>query len=129
MDEKKRISKYTTFYMTIGMSVGMMIGAMMQNVWFKDKMSMGMIWGMCIGMCIGISFGAAKDKRLSEHMMKISRIEDVPESTDKFVYAVDESGEEKEYRVDEKRIVSEKFVVGDIVAEDKTGYLVSLESK
>lgn len=129
MDEKKKISKYTTFYMTIGMSVGMMIGVMMQNFLFKDKMSMGMIWGMSLGMCIGLAFGAAKDKKLSEHMMKISRMEDVPESTDKFVYAVDESGEEKEYRVDVKRIVSEKFAVGDIVAEEKAGYLVSLESK
>lgn len=129
MNEKKKVSKYMTFYMTIGMSVGMMLGAMMQNFLFEDKMSMGMAWGMSIGMCIGIAIGAAKDKRLSEHMMKISRIEDVPESTDKFVYAVDESGEEKEYRVDAKRIVSEKFVVGDIVAEEKAGYLVSLESK
>ena len=129
MDEKKKISKYTTFYMTIGMSVGMMIGAMMQNFLFENRMTMGMIWGMSIGMCIGVAIGAAKDKRLSEHMMKISRIEDVPDSTDKFVYAVDESGEEKEYRVDVKRIVSEKFAVDDIVAEEKAGYLVSLESK
>ena len=129
MDEKKKISKYTTFYMTIGMSVGMMIGAMMQNFLFENRMTMGMIWGMSIGMCIGLAFGAARDKKLSEHMMKISRMEDVPESTDKFVYAVDESGEEKEYRVDVKRIVSEKFAVDDIVAEEKAGYLVSLESK
>ena len=128
MDEKK-VSKYMTFYMTIGMSIGMMIGAMMQFFVFENKLSMGMVWGMSLGMCIGIAIGAAKDKRLSEHMMKISRIEDVPDSTDKFVYAVDESGEEKEYRVDVKRIVSEKFAVDDIVAEEKAGYLVSLESK
>ena len=129
MDEKKKISKYTTYYMTIGMCTGMMIGGMIQNFVFENKMSTGLIWGMSIGMCIGLAIGAAKDKRLSEHMMKISRIEEVQESTDKFVYVVDESGEEKDYRVDVKRIVSEKFAVGDIVAEEKNGYLVSLESK
>lgn len=128
MDQKKKISKYTTFYMTIGMSVGMMIGAMMQIFLLEDKMTMGMLWGLSLGMCIGIAFGAAKDKRLSEHMMKISRIGDVPESTDKLVYAVDESGEEKEYRVKEKNFIAEKFSVGDIVAED-AGKLESLESK
>lgn len=129
MDEKKKISKYMTFYMTIGMSVGMMIGAMMQNFLFENRMSMGMVWGMSIGMCIGIAIGAAKDKRLSEHMMEISRIEDVPDSTDRLVYAIDENGEEKEYRMNEKRIIAEKFSVGDIVAEEKAGNLVSLESK
>ncbi len=129
MNEKKKISKYMTFYMTIGMSVGMMIGAMMQFFVFENKLSMGMMWGMSIGMCIGIAIGSAKDKRLSEHMMEISRIEDVSGSTDKLVYAIDDNGNEKEYRMNEKRIIAEKFSVGDRVAEEKAGYLVSLESK
>ena len=128
MDEKK-VSKYMTFYMTIGMSIGMMIGAMMHFFVFENKLSMGMVWGMSLGMCIGIAIGVAKDKRLSENMMKISRIEDVPDATDKLVYATDKNGEEKEYRVDEKRMISEKFSVGDRDAEEKAGYLVTLESK
>ena len=128
MDEKKKISKYLTLYMTIGVGVGMMFGAAF-CVFAFDKMALGVSTGMSIGMCLGIAFGAAKDKRLSENMMEISRIEDVPDSTDKFVYAVNQKGEEKEYRIDEKRFVSEKFSVGDRVAEEKAGYLVSLESK
>lgn len=126
--EKKSVSKYTTYYMTIGMSIGMMCGMMLGNFVFDNKMTMGMMWGLSLGMCIGIAFGAAKDKKLSEKMMQISRIEDVPDSTDKLVYAVDKSGEEKEYRVKETRFLAEKFSVGDIVAED-AGELESLESK
>ena len=126
--EKKSVSKYTTYYMTIGMSVGMMCGMMLGNFVFESKMTMGMLWGLSLGMSIGIAFGAVKDKRLSEKMMEISRIEDVPDSTDKMVYTIDKTGEEKEYRVNEKRFLVEKFSVGDIVAED-AGELESLESK
>ena len=127
MDEKK-VSKYMTLYMSLGMCMGMLLGVNFGLLLF-DNLALGLPIGISTGMCIGIALGAAKDKRLSEHMMKISRIEDVSDSTDKLVYAIDENGEEKEYRMNEKRIISEKFSVGDRVAEEKAGYLVSLESK
>jgi len=127
VDEKK-VSKYMTLYMSLGMCMGMLLGVNFGLLLF-DNLALGLPIGISTGMCIGIAIGAAKDKRLSEHMMKISRIEDVSDSTDKLVYAIDENGEEKEYRMNEKRIISEKFSVGDRVAEEKAGYLVSLESK
>lgn len=127
MDEKK-VSKYMTLYMSLGMCMGMLLGVNF-GLFLFDNLALGLPIGISTGMCIGIAIGAVKDKRLSEHMMEISRIEDAPDSTDKFVYAIDENGEEKEYRMNEKRIISEKFSVGDRVAEEKAGYLVSLESK
>lgn len=126
--EEKSISKYMTLYMTIGMSCGMLLGVSFGRFVF-DNMALGMTIGMSVGMCFGIALGAAKDKKLSERMMEIVRIEDVPDSTDKLVYTVDKSGAEKEYRIAERRIISEKFAVGDRVAEEKEGYLVTLESK
>ena len=126
--EEKSISKYMTLYMTIGMSCGMLLGVSFGRFVF-DNMALGMTIGMSVGMCFGIALGAAKDKKLSEQMMEIVRIEDVPDSTDKLVYTVDKSGAEKEYRIAERRIISEKFAVGDRVAEEKEGYLVTLESK
>ena len=126
--EEKSISKYMTLYMTIGMSCGMLLGVSFGRFVF-DNMALGMTIGMSVGMCFGIALGAAMDKKLSEQMMEIVRIEDVPDSTDKLVYTVDKSGAEKEYRIAERRIISEKFAVGDRVAEEKEGYLVTLESK
>ena len=126
--EKKSISKYMTLYMTIGMCSGMLFGVSLGRLVF-DSVALGMSMGLSIGMCFGIALGAAKDKKLSERMMEIVRIEDVPDSTDKLVYTVDKNGAEKEYRIAERRIISEKFAVGDRVAEEKEGYLVTLESK
>ncbi len=126
--EEKSISKYMTLYMTIGMSCGILLGVSFGRFVF-DSMALGMSMGLSIGMCFGIALGAVKDKKLSERMMEIVRIEDVPDSTDKLVYTVDKNGVEKEYRIAERRIISEKFAVGDRVAEEKEGYLVTLESK
>lgn len=128
MEEKKKVAKYMTLYMPLGLCLGMSVGLMLGQTVFHN-LALGLSIGMSLGMGIGVALGATKDKKMSEKMMKISRIEDVPESTDKFVYAIDENGEEKEYRMNEKRIISEKFSVGDRVAEEKAGYLVSLESK
>lgn len=75
-----------------------------------------------------MAIGAAKDKRLSEKMMKISRIEAIEESSDKLIYAIDKNGSEKEYRVSEKVMKGEKYAVGDRVAEETEGSLVSLEN-
>lgn len=126
---KKKIQKYTTLYMSIGMCFGVSGGLIYGTLLFPDNMSLGMCFGLPIGMCIGMAIGAAKDKRLAENMMEISRIEDVQDASDKFIYAIDKNGAEKEYRVNEKKMKEEKFSVGDRVAEETEGSLVSLESK
>ncbi|WP_319637314.1 hypothetical protein, partial [[Clostridium] scindens] len=86
-------------------------------------------FGIPIGMCIGMAIGSAKDKRLSENMMKISRVEMIQESSDMLVYAMDKNGVEKKYKVPEKKMKEEKFSVGNRVAEETGGSLVSLESE
>ena len=128
MEEKKNVLKYLTLYMPLGMCMGMMVGMSIGRLVFQN-MALGLSIGISVGMGIGAALGAAKDKRLSEHMMEIVRIEDAPDSADKLVYAVDKRGVEREYRVAERRIISEKFAVGDRVAEENAGYLVTLESK
>lgn len=127
MKEKKVIQKYTSLYMSIGMCFGVSGGLIYGTLLFPDNMSLGMCMGIPIGMCIGMAIGAAKDKRLAENMMEISRIEAVPESTDVFLYAIDKNGTEKEYRVTAEKMKEEKFSVGDQVAEETKGSLVSLE--
>ena len=69
--------------MMVGMSLGQLV---------FHNLALGLSIGMSIGMGIGCVLGAAKDKRVSERMMEIVRIEDVPDSTDKLVYAVDKNG-------------------------------------
>ena len=128
MEAKKNVSKYLTLYMPLGMCMGIMVGMSIGQLVFQN-MALGLSIGISVGMGIGAVLGAAKDKRLSERMMEIVRIEDLSDSTDKLVYAVDKIGVEKEYRVAERRIVSEKFTVGDRVAEENAGCLVTLESK
>lgn len=128
MDQKKKVTKYTALYMPIGMSLGMSVGLCLGLSTF-DNLAMGLSVGMMIGIGAGVALGAAKDKQMTEKMMEISRIEEVPDSNDKMVYAIDKNGEEKEYRMNEKHFISEKFVVGDRVAEETDGNLVSLETK
>lgn len=127
MKEKKVIQKYTSLYMSIGMCFGVSGGLIYGTLLFPDNMSLGMCMGIPIGMCIGMAIGAARDKRLAENMMEISRIEAVPDSTDVFLYAIDKNGTEKEYRVTAEKMKEEKFSVGDRVAEETKGSLVSLE--
>lgn len=128
MEEKKKVTKYTALYMPLGMCFGMSLGLCFGLCVF-DNLGIGLSLGMMIGIGAGVAIGFAKDKEMTEKMMKISRIEDVPDSTDKMIYALDKTGEEKEYRVDEKCFASEKYVVGDRVAEETDGRLVSLETK
>lgn len=127
MKEKKVIQKYTSLYMSIGMCFGVSGGLIYGTLLFPDNMSLGMCMGIPIGMCIGMAIGAARDKRLAENMMEISRIEAVPDSTDVFLYAIDKNGTEKEYRVTAEKMKEEKFSIGDRVAEETKGSLVSLE--
>ena len=128
MDSKKKIQKYMALYMSIGMCFGVSIGLTFGMILFPDNMALGMCFGIPIGMSIGMATGAAKDKRLSENMMEIVRIEDVSESSDVLIYAVDKNGLEKEYRVSEKKMKAEKFSIGNRVAEETECSLVSLES-
>jgi len=128
VDSKKKIQKYMTLYMSIGMSFGISIGLIFGMILFPDSMPLGMCFGIPIGMSIGMAIGAAKDKRLSENMMEIVRKEDVSESSDVLIYAVNKNGLEKEYRVSAKKMKAEKFSVGNRVAEETDGSLVSLES-
>ena len=126
--EQKKIQKFTTLYMPLGMCFGMSMG-MLYGMLLFDNMTLGMTMGMSIGMCIGLAIGSAKDKRLSEHMMQITKIEDNETLADKIIYAVDEDGNEKSYKVSAKIAKSEKFAIGDRVAEETNKTLVSLETK
>lgn len=127
-ENDKKIKKFTSLYMSLGMCFGMSIGMSLGMLLF-DNMTLGMCLGMSMGMCIGLAIGAAKDKRLSENMMKINRIEDDETSSDKIIYAVDKDDNEKSYKVSEKIAKNAKFAVGDRVAEETNKMLVSLENK
>ncbi|WP_373598723.1 hypothetical protein [Paraclostridium bifermentans] len=115
--------------MSLGMCFGVSGGLIFGTIFFPDNMSLGMCFGIPIGMCIGMAIGQAKDKRLSENIMIIKKIETAKDSTDVVIYVIDKNEIEKQYRVTEKKMKEEKFVEGDRVAEEIDGYLVSLESK
>lgn len=117
--KKNEIQKYTTIYMSIGMCFGISCGIVCENL----------STGMAIGMCIGLAVGAWKDKRLTEKAMEITRIEAIEATKDSVLFVKDQSGTEKTYNISEKEMKKEKFEVGDRVAEETDGMLVSLESK
>jgi len=124
----KKIQKFTSVYMSLGMMLGMSMG-MLYGMLLFDNMSLGMTTGMSMGMCLGLVIGSAKDKRLSENLMHITRIEDYETSSDKIIYAIDKDGNEKSYKVSDRIAKNAKFAVGDRVAEETNKTLVSLESK
>ena len=128
-DKEKKVQKYMTLYMSLGMCFGVSFGLIFGMLLFPDNMALGLCFGMPIVMCICMAMGAAKDKALVANMMKVIRIEDVPESTDKLIYATDKNGEEKEYKITEKQIEEQQFEVGDRVAVNIDGNLVSLENR
>ncbi len=127
--KKKKIEKYTALYMSLGMCFGVTGGLIYGNILFPDNMSLGMSMGLLIGMCIGLAIGVAKDKRLAEKIMEIVRIEVVQTTPDVIIFVKDNSGAEKQYKVSSKKTKQEKFEIGDRVAEETDGSLVSLESK
>lgn len=110
---KKKVEKYAMLYMGIGMCFGVSGGLM----------------GIAFGMCIGLAIGTAKDKRLSEKIMEIIRIESVETIRNIIIIVKDQKGVEKQYEVSEKQMKEEKFEIGDRVVEEKEGVLISLESK
>lgn len=54
--------------------------------------------------------------------MEISKIERLAGFSEVFVYAIDKDGNEKEFRVSEKTMKSEKFKAGDKVAKKGKAY-------
>ena len=129
MDNKNKIQKYATQYMNIGMCLGISGGLILGNYLYPDNISRGMCYGIPIGMLIGTLIGRAKDKRLSENIMTIKKIEHIQDSTDVVIYVSDKNEKEKKYTINSKKMQEEKFVEGDRVAEETDGLLVSLENK
>ena len=130
MDNKndKKIQKFTGLYMSLGMLLGMSTG-MLYGMLLFDNMALGMCLGMSMGTSFGLAIGSAKDKRLSENMMHITRIQEDIEADSKIIYVVDKDGNEKSYKVSARIAKNAKFAVGDRVAEETNKTLVSLESK
>lgn len=129
MHKNDSIKKYTTLYMSMGICFGVSIGLVFGRTVYSDNMSLGICFGLPLGMCIGAAIGAAKDKRLSENMMRVCKIETLNDSADVIIYVVDKNNMEKEYKVTEKMMKQEKYSVNDRVAEETDGLLVSLEIK
>ncbi|MBQ8802294.1 MAG: hypothetical protein IJZ53_01475 [Tyzzerella sp.] len=127
--KEQKFQRFANEYMGIGMCFGLAIGLAFGKVIFPDSMTLGMCFGLPIGMSLGLSIGQAKDRRLEQNAMEISRIEHLAGFTEVFIYAIDKNGVEKEFRVSDKVMKSEKFATGDKVAEEREGVLVSLESK
>ncbi len=132
-NNKKKIQKYTQLYMSLGMCFGVCFGVLFGVTIFAKNppigISTGMPIGVGLGMCISIVIGRNKDKQLSENMMEILRIEVNEVTSNSTVFVKDINNEEKRYEVSEKKMKQEKFKIGDRVAEEKEGLLVSLESK
>lgn len=127
--KNRKAGRYETQYMSIGICLGISCGLMFGNLIFPDNMTIGMCLGLPIGMSLGMTIGQNKDRQLFENKMEISRIEHLAGCSEIFIYAIDKNGVEKEFRVSEKMMKSERFAIGDWVAEEKDGVLVSLESK
>ena len=127
--EKNTVEKYMTLYMSLGMCFGVSGGLIFGTIFHPDNMTLGMSFGLSIGICIGMVIGQAKDKRLSENIMIIRKIETIKDSSDIVIYVSDKNEIEKQYIVTDKKVKEEKFEEGDRVAEEKNASLVSLESK
>ena len=126
--KEPKFQRFANEYMGIGRCFGLAIGLAFGNVLFPDNMALGMCWGLPIGMSLGLAFGQEKDRKLWENRMEVSKIERLAGFSEVFVYAIDKDGNEKEFRVSEKRMKAEKFKAGDKVAEEREGVLVSLET-
>lgn len=126
--KEPKFQRFANEYMGIGMCVGLSLGVAFGNLFSPGNVGTRMCIGMAIGLCLGEALGQAKDKKLLENAMEISKIEHLAGFSEVFVYAIDKDGNEKEFRVSEKRMKSEKFKAGDKVAEEREGALVSLET-
>lgn len=126
--KEPKFQRFANEYMGIGMCFGLSLGVAFGNLFSSGNVGTRMCIGMAIGLCLGEALGQAKDKKLLENAMEISKIEHLAEFSAVFVYAIDKDGNEKEIRVSEKRMKSEKFKAGDKVAEEREGVLISLET-
>lgn len=115
-NENDKIEKYTNLYMALGMCLGVSAG-LICGILSLNNMWLGMSLGILIGMCIGIAVGEAKDKRLSQKIMIIRKMETAKDSKDVVIYVSDKNETEKQYRVTKKKMKEEKFMEGDRVAE------------
>jgi predicted 3-demethylubiquinone-9 3-methyltransferase (glyoxalase superfamily) len=123
--------------MSLGMCYGVCLGAsgcaLFGSTVFPDNIavyiSCGVSFGISIGILLGMAIGATKDKRISEKMMMIKKIEEVGDSLNAVIYVNDKYGVEKQYTVTEKKLKKEKLAEGDRVFEENNGSLVSLERK
>lgn len=127
--KEPKFQRFANEYMGIGMCFGLAIGLAFGKVLFPDSMTLGMCWGLPIGMSLGLAIGQDKDRKLWESRMEISKIERLAGFSEVFIYVIDKDGNEKEFRVSEKTMKAEKFKVGDKVAEEREGVIVSLEIK
>jgi len=126
--KEPKFQRFANEYMGIGMCFGLTIGLAFGKVLFPDNMTLGMCYGLPLGMSLGLAFGQEKDRKLWERRMEISKIERLVGFSEVFIYAIDKDGNGKEFRVSEKLMKSEKFKVGDKVAEEREGVLISLEA-
>ena len=126
--KEPKFQRFANEYMGIGMCIGLSLGVAFGNLFSSGNVGTRMCIGMAIGLCLGEALGQAKDKKLLENAMEISKIEHLAGFSEVFVYAIDKDGNEKEFRVSEKRMKSEKFKAGDKVAEEREGVLISLET-
>jgi hypothetical protein len=115
-------------YMSLGMCFGVGIGMLLSTLVFNINVAIGMCFGVSIGLSLGLAIGSAKDERLSKVAMTITKIEPLENSTDTVIYATQQDGTEKQYTITKKRMKQENFKLGDTVAEESDGTLVSLES-
>lgn len=126
-EENKVGQKYTKQYMSLGMCLGMSMGLLLGTILYPDNIALGMCLGMPMGMLWGIIIGSAKDKRLAQNIMKITKISAIGDSKKMLVVAVDKAGTEKQYTLDKSRVAEQKFEIGARVAEEKEGYIVSID--
>jgi hypothetical protein len=119
--------------MCYGVCLGASGGALFGSTVYPDNIavyiSCGLSFGISIGILLGMAIGATKDKRVSEKMMMIKKIEEIGNSLNAVIYVNDKYGVEKQYTVTEKKLKKEKFAEGDRVFEENNGSLVSLERK
>lgn len=124
--KEPKFRRFANEYSGIGMCIGVSLGIVFDNLFSAGNVGTRMCIGIAVGLCLGGALGQAKDKRLLENTMKISKIENLAGFSEVFIYAIDKDGIEKQFRVSEKLMKSEKFKVGDKVAEERDGVLISL---
>ncbi len=126
-NNKKKIRKYTNLYSEYGIAIGICYGLIFGFIFFSENSLLGLSLGLSIGYSLGLSLGSLKDKRLAEKMMEIMSIEEIEATENVVLLLKDKNGIEQQYEITKKKMKKEKFKVGDRIAEEKKGVIVSLE--